>query len=161
MHLETTSNASAAGLRIAIAASRYHAEIMDSLLNAAGEAFVNAGGRSEDMTIVRTPGAFELTAVCRALADTDSFDALVALGCVVTGETRHDRYICDSVTQGLTSITVETGLPIGFGLLTVETLQQAHDRAGGSHGNKGSEAMTAAIETAHTIRSIRIAGGVL
>ena len=137
--------------------SRYHARITDSLCAAAIDCFRSAGGAEELLEVVRAAGTFELTAVCRALTDRGDLDAVVALGCVISGETPHDRYIASAVTTGLTMITVHTGCPIAFGVLTCDTLEQALARAGGDHGNKGADAMAAAIDTAHTIRALGLA----
>jgi 6,7-dimethyl-8-ribityllumazine synthase len=164
MHHPAQANVDARGLRIGIAVSRYHPEITDSMCHAAKDAFRQAGGREDDLTIVHAAGAFELTAVCSALAAMPEVsgrrqhDALVALGCVITGETTHDQYIAQSVTQGLTSIIVATGVPIAFGVLTCNSLEQAlqrsvsAQRAGGM--NKGAEAMIAAIQTARALETL-------
>src|SRR5688572_28720952 len=110
---------SARELRIGLAVSRYHEAVTSSMRNAAIEAFVNAGGQRSDLVILETPGSFELTAACRALAWSDDqhqsearFDALVAIGCIITGATTHDQFLAHSVVQGLTLITVHTGVPI-------------------------------------------------
>ena len=149
-------------MRIGIAASRYHAEITDSMCRAAQDVFARANGNPNNLHIVPASGAFELTAVCRALAalcdrnGRNAFDALVALGCVITGQTTHDQYIAQSVVQGITAITVQTGIPIAFGVLTCQTLEQARERATSEDkGNKGAEAMTAAIQSAAILESIR------
>jgi 6,7-dimethyl-8-ribityllumazine synthase len=145
----------ASGLHVALVVSRYHARVTDALCVAATECFQSAGGSVDDLEIVHTPGAFELTAVCRAQAVRDEFDVVVALGCIIAGETDHDRYIAAAVATGLTTITVQTGVPVAFGVLTCRTLEQALARAGGDRGNKGAEAMAAAIETARTLRGLR------
>ncbi len=144
----------ASGLRIGIAVSRYHAEITSELKRGAETAFARAGGRREDLVVVETPGAFELIAICRALAQRDDIDAVVALGCVIRGETTHDQAIVQAVTHGLSAIIVETGVPIGFGVLTCDSLEQARQRAGGDKGNKGEEAMLAAIATVRAVEHI-------
>ena len=140
-------------LHVAIVVSQYHGQITAAMCQAAVERFLEAGGTEEDLTIIPAAGSFELTAVCRAAARRDP-DAIVAIGCVIAGETAHDQYIAQSVAQGLTAITVETGMPIGFGVLTCQSVSQARARAGGSAGNKGAEAMAAAIHTANTIRTL-------
>ncbi len=148
-------------LRIAIVTSGYHAEITSSLKNAAQTAFLEAGGRPERLICIEAPGTFELTAICRGLTVDKGHrtpDAVVALGCVITGETNHDRYLCKSVSGGLTDLTVQTGVPIAFGVLTCQTMEQAESRSGGDHGNKGQEAMHAAIQTAHIIRGLDSGG---
>jgi 6,7-dimethyl-8-ribityllumazine synthase len=146
-------NASAAGLRIGVAVSRYHAAITDAMRDAAIRQFADAGGGSSDLQIVSTPGAFELVAACQSLAARNDIDAVVAIGCVISGETTHDQYIASAVAHGLTSITVQTGVPVTFGVLTCQSMDQAKARAGGERGNKGAEAMAAAIEAARIVQS--------
>lgn len=154
MYSEISPSSDASGLRIAIVVSRYHERITGALRDAAVEAFRDAGGDEGDLLQIAAPGAFELVALSNAAAARVEIDAVVAIGCVITGETTHDRYICEAVARGLTDITLRRGLPIAFGLLTCQTLEQAAARAGGERGNKGREAMTAAIEAARAIRLI-------
>lgn len=154
MHTEITSSPDASGLRIGIAVSRYHGEITNRLLEGAKSFFLSHGGSEENLIIMRTPGAFELTVACRALAEIDTIEAVIALGCVISGETTHDQYINQSIIQGLTTITTTTGLPVGFGVLTCQTMKQARVRAGGAKGNKGEEAMAAVIEMANTLQAL-------
>ncbi len=154
MYTKSKPSANAAGLRIGMAVSRYHVEITDAMRDAAVEHFQAAGGAERDLRIVPAAGAFELTAVCRALAGRPGTDAVVAIGCVVSGETTHDRYLAAAVAQGLTAITVQTGVPVAFGVLTCSSLEQARARAGGAKGNKGAEAMAAAIETAQALKAL-------
>ena len=153
MHAPPTTTLNAKGLRIAIAVSRYHHEITDSMLAAAKKAFADAGGDEDQLTVVPAAGSFELTAICRSLS-ARHFEAVVALGCLITGETAHDLHIAQSVTQGLTAITVQTGMPIAFGVLNCHNLDLARARSieAAPDMNKGAEAMRAAIETATTIR---------
>jgi 6,7-dimethyl-8-ribityllumazine synthase len=101
---------------------------------------------------VEAPGAFELTAVCRALAARGDLDAVAAIGCIISGETTHDRYLASAVAQGLTMITVQTGVPIAFGVLTCQSPEQATARATGTR-SKGAEAMSAAIEACRAVRA--------
>lgn len=155
MRAEMKPGPSAAGLRIGMAVSRYHERITTALREAAERAFLDAGGSRQDLHVEPAPGAFELTAVCRALAARGDLDAVVAVGCIIAGETRHDRYLAAAVAHGLTGITVQTGVPVCFGVLTCDSLAQARARAGGAKGNKGAEAMAAAIETALTVRGLR------
>lgn len=148
-------------LRIAIVTSGYHTEITGPLQHAARTAFLEAGGLPDRLMCIEAPGTFELTAICRGLTvdkGNRTPDAVVALGCVITGETTHDRYICQSVSEGLTQLTIQTGVPIAFGVLTCQTMEQARSRAGGDHGNTGREAMHAAIQTAHVIRGLDSGG---
>ncbi|MHC4588131.1 MAG: 6,7-dimethyl-8-ribityllumazine synthase, partial [Planctomycetota bacterium] len=112
-----------------------------------------AGGARGDLRIVSAPGAFELVTACAALAARNDIDAVVAIGCVVSGETTHDQYIASAVAHGLTSVTVQTGIPVAFGVLTCQNMAQAEARAGGEKGNKGAEAMAAAIESARMVET--------
>jgi len=149
-----TEQLDARGLRVGMAVSRYHDAVTDRLRDGAERVFTDAGGEPDDLVVVTTPGAFELTAVCQALAMRGDLDAVVALGCVIRGETSHDQYIAQAVANGLTQVTLETRLPVAFGLLTCHTRRQAIERAGGAEGNKGEEAMRAAIESVRVIRGI-------
>jgi len=151
-------NASAQGLRIAIVVSRYNSEITGAMLESAREAFESMGGDEERLTVIRVPGAFELPALVGAGARSGRFDGIVALGCLVRGETVHDRVIADAVAHALASISASTGVPVGFGLLTTETIEQARARAGGAKGNKGADAMRACIETHAALDSIKPTG---
>ena len=143
----------AAGLTLGIVATTWHAEITDSLLARAVEA-ARASGVPEP-TVVRAPGAVELPVVAQALAE--GHDAVVALGVVIRGGTPHFEYVCDAVTAGLTRVALDAGRPVGNGVLTCDTEDQARDRAGlpGSAEDKGWEAAVAALATALTLRALR------
>ena len=136
---------------VAIVVSSYNASITDVLLAGAQEAYVRRGGDAGMLEVVRAPGAFELTALSHAAASTGRFAGVCALGCIIRGETSHDRYIAEAVAQGLTSVTILTGRPVAFGVLTVDTPAQARARAGGAKGNKGAEAMDALLDTLDAI----------
>jgi 6,7-dimethyl-8-ribityllumazine synthase len=141
------------GLQLAIVASRWHEDLAEALLAGACLAAKEAG--IPEPTVVRVPGAFELPVVAAQLA-TDH-DAVVALGLVIRGGTPHFEYVCDAVTSGCTRVALDTGKPVGFGVLTCDTVGQARDRAGlpGSNEDKGREAVLAAVETALTLRELR------
>ena len=141
------------GLRVAIVAASWHLTVMDGLIDGARRGLADAGVVSVDL--VRVPGAFELPVACSRLAA--SYDAVVALGVVIRGGTPHFDYICQAATMGLTEVSVRTGVPVGFGVLTCDDEQQALDRAGlqGSTEDKGHEAATAAVSTAMTLRTLR------
>ena len=139
--------------RIAVVVSRYNASVTDLLLEGAIRAAC-ARGLSEP-EVYPVPGAFELPVVCDACAKSGRFDGVVALGCLIRGETIHDRVIADSVAEALQRCMLNTGIPVAFGLLTVNTPRQARERAGGSHGNKGREAMDALLDTCRVLRSAR------
>lgn len=148
-----TPRTDASGLRVAVVISRYHQEITRALAAGARRAFLAAGGSEDDLVELSAPGAFELPSICSALANDGRLDAVVALGCVVTGETRHDHYIASAVAHGLVQIGVDTGVPVAFGVLTVANIEQAQARAGGAKGNKGEEAMIAAIDAVLAIHA--------
>ena len=139
-------------LRVAIIAASWHTTVMDGLIAGARRGLADAGVSSVEL--VRVPGAFELPVVCSRLAP--SYDAVVALGVVIRGGTPHFDYICQAATMGLTDVSIRTGRPVGFGILTCDDDQQALDRAGleGSSEDKGYEAATAAVATAATLRDL-------
>jgi len=141
-------------LRVAVVAARWHEQVMDGLLAGARRALTDY--RVEAPSILRVPGSFELPVVARALAEA-GYEAVVTLGVVIRGGTPHFEYVCSAATDGLSRIATDTGVAIGFGLLTCETEQQALDRAGleGSQEDKGYEATSAALVTAMTLRRIR------
>lgn len=140
------------GLRIAVVAARFNAEITKSLTAAAVEALrqANAG----DVKLFEVPGCFELPLVAKKLAESGHYDAIVALGAVIRGETPHFDYVAAEAAAGLARASYETGVPVAFGVLTTDDIEQAKDRAGGKYGNKGAEAAFAAIEAARTIKSL-------
>ncbi|MEU5644824.1 6,7-dimethyl-8-ribityllumazine synthase [Streptomyces milbemycinicus] len=140
-------------LRVAVVAAQWHAQVMDGLVDGARRALRELG--IDEPTVLRVPGSWELPVAAKALADR-GFDAVVALGVVIRGGTPHFDYVCQGVTQGLTQVSVDTGVPIGFGVLTCDTEEQALDRAGleGSNEDKGHEAVTAAVATVLTLRSV-------
>ena len=154
MHRSESSPINAEGLRVAIVASSYHHEIVDSMRGAACELFLAEGGAEDDLVLIDAPGAFELVSISSSLARQPDIDAVVALGCVIRGETSHDQWINSAVSQGLAQISVTTGVPVAFGVLTCHTMEQALDRSGGSKGNKGEEAMRAAVGAVCIIRDI-------
>lgn len=146
---------SAAGLRFAIAVSRFNSFITERLLAAALDALERAGAASKDVDVVRVPGAFELPLTSKKLAQTGNYDALIAIGCVIRGETAHYDYVCSETSRGLQLAQMDTGVPVIFCVLTVDTLEQAIDRAGLKGGNKGFEAGLAAIEMGRLSKKLR------
>jgi len=149
---------SAAGFRFGIVVSRFNSFITERLLAAAVDALERAGAASKDVDVVHVPGAFELPLAAKKLAATDKYDALIAIGCVLRGETTHYDYVCSETARGLQLAQMDSGLPIMFCVLTCETLEQAIDRAGLKGGNKGFEAGLAAIEMAQLSRKLRASG---
>ena len=138
----------ARGRKVAVVAARFNDFIVASLLKGAQAAWVRHGGALEDLLVVRVPGAFELPVTARKLAASGRYDAVVALGCVIRGGTPHFEYVAGECAGGLQRAALETLVPIIFGVLTVETVEQAIERAATGEGNKGGEAMEAALEMA-------------
>jgi 6,7-dimethyl-8-ribityllumazine synthase len=141
--------------RVAILVSRYNELITTRLLDGALACCSEAGVPREDVDVLWIPGAFELAAAAAAAAETGRYSCLVALGAVIRGETPHFEYVAGEAARGLNAVAVRHALPVGFGVLTVDTLQQAADRAGGSAGNKGHEAAAAALRTADALAQLR------
>ena len=139
---------SARGRRIAVIAARFNDFIVASLLKGALGAWVERGGAVSELAVVRVPGAFELPVAARRLAASGRYDALVALGCVIRGDTPHFEYVAGECARGLQLASLETGVPIAFGVLTVDSVEQALERAATSAGNKGGAAMESALEMA-------------
>jgi 6,7-dimethyl-8-ribityllumazine synthase len=138
----------ARGRKVAVVAARFNDFIVASLLKGATAAWLEHGGSAEDLLIARVPGAFELPVAARRLALSGRYDAVVALGCVIRGDTAHFEYVAGECARGLQLASLETGVPVIFGVLTVETVEQALERAATTAGNKGGEAMAVALEMA-------------
>jgi 6,7-dimethyl-8-ribityllumazine synthase len=143
------------GLRFAIAVSRFNSFITERLLAAAVDALARSGAKAGDVDVVHVPGAFELPLTAKKLALTGNYDALIAIGCVLRGETAHYDYVCSETSRGLQLAQMDTGVPVIFCVLTCDTLEQAIDRAGLKGGNKGFEAGLAAIEMAQLARKLK------
>src|SRR6266851_299751 len=148
---------SAAGFRFGIVVSRFNSFITERLLAGAVDALERAGAASKNVDVLHVPGAFELPLAAKKLAATGKYDALIAIGCVLRGETTHYDYVCSETARGLQLAQMDSGLPIMFCVLTCDTLEQAIDRAGLKGGNKGFEAGLAAIEMAQLSRKLRAA----
>ena len=146
---------SGSGLRFGIVVSRFNSFITERLLSAAVDALERAGAASEDVDVVHVPGAFELPLAAKKLAATGRYDALIAIGCVLRGETTHYDYVCSETARGLQLAQMDSGMPIIFCVLTCDTLEQAIDRAGLKGGNKGFEAGLSAIEMGQLSRKFR------
>ncbi|MGW2375291.1 MULTISPECIES: 6,7-dimethyl-8-ribityllumazine synthase [Kitasatospora] len=144
----------AADLKVAVVAAQWHDQVMNGLLDGAHRALKELG--VAEPTVLRVPGTFELPVAAKRLAER-GYDAVVALGVVIRGGTPHFDYVCQAATAGLTQVSVDTGVPVGFGVLTCDNDEQALDRAGlpGSAEDKGHEAVTAAVATAVTLRDLR------
>jgi 6,7-dimethyl-8-ribityllumazine synthase len=149
----------AQNLRFAIVVSRFNSFITERLRSAALDALERAGASGDHVDVVHVPGAFELPLASKKLAQTGKYDALIAIGCVLRGETAHYDYVCSETSRGLQLAQMDTGVPVIFCVLTCDTLEQAIDRAGLKGGNKGFEAGLAAIEMAHLSRKLKSSVG--
>jgi 6,7-dimethyl-8-ribityllumazine synthase len=144
----------AAGFRFALVVSKYNDFVTDRLQVGALAALASAGVASEDITIVRVPGAFEIPLAAQHAAETGRYDAIVCLGCLIRGETSHFEYISSAVSHGLTTAAAATGVPMSFGVLTTHSVEEALARAADGTGNKGHEAAVAAIEMAEIVAQL-------
>lgn len=154
-----TGGYSAQNLRIGIVAARFNEFIVASLLDGAIDILLRHGAQSKDIEVVRVPGAFELPLAIQAMAQRGGFDALVALGAVIRGATPHFEYVAGECSKGLGLVSLQHNLPIGFGLLTVDTVEQAIERAGTKAGNKGVDAALSVIEMVDVLQQIHSSGG--
>jgi 6,7-dimethyl-8-ribityllumazine synthase len=143
-----------AGLRIAVLLSRFNEMIGDRLLEGALRTLERRGVRPGDIVVVKVPGAFELPVMAKSLAGSGRHDAVICLGAVVRGETPHFDYVAGVAARGIARSSYETGVPVLFGVLTADTVDQALDRSGGKQGNKGVEAAEGAIEMARLVRAL-------
>ena len=154
-HIKTIEGKLAAqGLQIAMVAARFNDIIVDRLIGGAVDYLTRHGLERENITLVRIPGAFEMPVVCRKLAGGGKYDGILALGAVIRGATPHFDYVAAEATKGIAHISLETGVPIGFGLLTTDTLEQAVERAGSKAGNKGVDAAAALLETIRVLEQL-------
>jgi 6,7-dimethyl-8-ribityllumazine synthase len=147
---------SAAGLRFAIIVSRFNSFITERLLGGALDAISRSGGDPSAVEVFRVPGSWEMPVVVSELLKQKSHDAVICLGAVIRGETPHFDYVANEATKGIAHASMAAGVPVAFGVLTTNTLEQAIDRAGAKSGNKGFDAAMSAIETANLLRNLRI-----
>jgi 6,7-dimethyl-8-ribityllumazine synthase len=145
---------SGAGLRVAIVASRFNAMIVDRLVDGCLEGLRKCGVADDDVTVVRTPGAFELPLAARTCADAGNYDAVITLGAVIRGGTPHFDYVAGAAANGIAHVARDAAVPVVFGVLTCDTVEQALDRAGVKAGNKGYDAALTAIEMADLVRKL-------
>lgn len=142
---QTAALPDAAEMKFGIVVAEWNAEVTDALLSGAIDTLLHAGCLDTNIEIRHVPGTFELPLGCQFFAEYTDVDAVIALGCVVQGETRHFDFVCQGATQGIMQLQIQWNMPVAFGILTTENQQQALDRAGGKYGNKGVEAAAAAI----------------
>ena len=144
----------ARGLRFGIVASRFNDFIVDRLLSAAVDTLTKHGVAATDIEVVRVPGAFETPLALKKMAAGHRYSALIALGCVIRGATPHFDYVAGEVSRGIAQLSLAHDIPVGFGILTVDTIEQAIERAGTKGGNKGADAALAAIQMATVLRQM-------
>jgi 6,7-dimethyl-8-ribityllumazine synthase len=144
----------AAKRRVVVIASRFNEFVVSGLVKGAVAAWVKHGGAEEALLVARVPGAFELPVVARQLAKSGQYEAIVALGCVIRGETAHFDFVAGECARGLQNVSVETGIPVAFGVLTTETVEQALERAAPGGSNKGGEALECALEMADLLAKL-------
>ncbi|OGI44747.1 MAG: 6,7-dimethyl-8-ribityllumazine synthase [Candidatus Muproteobacteria bacterium RBG_16_64_11] len=145
----------ARGLRVGIALSRFNSFIGERLLEGAVDTLLRHGVAQSDIELVRVPGAYEIPLVLKAMAAGKKYDALIALGAVIRGETPHFDYVAGECAKGLSQVMMQFDLPVAFGVLTVDSVQQAIDRAGAKAGNKGVDAALSAIEMVNLLKRVR------
>jgi 6,7-dimethyl-8-ribityllumazine synthase len=156
---ETTGTLAGAGKRFGIVASRFNARLVEPLVAAAVDCLARHGAATADLHLVRVPGAWEIPGALAEVAAAGGVDGLIALGVVIRGETPHFDYICSAASRGIARVSAEHRLPVGFGLLTCDTSEQAAERAGGKAGNKGWEAALAALEMVNLYAVLRAPRG--
>jgi 6,7-dimethyl-8-ribityllumazine synthase len=144
----------ASGLKLGIVVSRFNRAITEKLLEGGVDAFVRYGGKRENLTVLRVPGSFEIPSGAQKLASTAKFDAIVCIGCLIRGETGHFDFLASEVTRGIDEVALKYGLPVTYGVITSDTVEQALNRAGIKYGNKGVDATVAAIEMANAFQQV-------
>jgi 6,7-dimethyl-8-ribityllumazine synthase len=149
----------ASGMRFALVAGRFNAFITEKLVEGALDAIRRHGGDADGATLVWVPGAFEIPLAVKHAAESRRFDAVIALGAVIRGSTPHFDYVAGEVAKGVAQVSMATGVPVAFGVLTVESIEQAIERAGTKAGNKGAEAALAAVEMVDVLRKLAAPAG--
>lgn len=155
---EYTGKLDSSGLKIALVVSRFNDLITERLLQGALDTLRRSGAREDDLTVVRVPGSFEIPVAAQRLAETGKFDAIVCLGTLIRGETPHFDYLATQVTRGIGEVALKYSLPVSYGVITADTVEQAMNRAGIKHGNKGVEAALGAVEMANLLRELKPGG---
>ncbi len=148
-------NLDAKGQKVGIVVSRFNSFICERLLEGAVDALVRHGASDSDIKVARVPGAFEIPMAAKKMAESGKYDALICLGAVIRGSTPHFDYVASEVSKGVANVSLESGVPIAFGVLTTDTIEQAVERAGTKAGNKGFEAAVTAIETVNLFKALK------
>lgn len=154
----TAGRLDATGMKLAVVVGRFNDFVAQRLLEGAVDALVRHGAAEDDLDVVWVPGSFEIPLAAQELADQARFDAIICLGVVIRGETPHFDFVAGEASRGVGGIGLRARIPTAFGIVTTETLEQAIDRAGGKHGNKGADAALAAVEMVSLLRTLRAAG---
>jgi 6,7-dimethyl-8-ribityllumazine synthase len=142
------------GIRVGIVAARFNEFIVSKLISGANDSLVRHNVSEDDITLAWVPGAFEIPIACKKMAESGEYDVVIALGAVIRGATSHYDYVCAEVSKGVASVSLDTGIPVMFGILTTDTIEQAVERAGTKAGNKGFECGEGAIEMVNLMRKI-------
>lgn len=142
------------GMKVGIVASRFNSFIVTKLLDGAVDGLVRHGVEEENITAAWVPGAFEIPVIARKMAESDKYDAVIALGAVIRGSTTHYDYVCSEVSKGVAQVSLQTGKPVMFGVITTENIEQAIERAGSKAGNKGYDCALSAIEMVNAMEMI-------
>ena len=145
------------GLRIGVVSARFNGEIVEAMRTSAQATLLEHRVAEADVTCIHVPGAFELPLACKTMAETGKYDGIIALGCVIRGGTPHFEYVCQGCTSGIQEASLQSGIPIAFGLLTTDTLEQAVERSTGD-SNKGRDAALCVLEMVHVLKSIPSGG---
>ncbi len=148
-------NLSAKGLRLAIVAGRFNDFITARLVEGALDVITRSGGDAENAALIKVPGAFEIALAAKAAATSNRYDAVICLGAVIRGSTPHFEHVAAQMARGISSVMLETGVPVSFGVLTADTLEQAIERAGSKQGNKGADAALSAIEMVNVLKGLK------
>lgn len=152
---ETIGKLSSSGLRIGIVVSRFNSSVTERLLEGAIDILRRTGAADSDIEVVRVPGSFEIPLAAKTLAEKGSCQVIVCLGAIIKGQTDHYNFLASGVTNALSALSVEHNLPIGYGIVTADTVEQALDRAGLKHGNKGVDAALSAIEMVNVLKELK------
>jgi len=144
----------AVGQRIGIIVSRFNSFITDRLLDGATDALLRHGANENDIHVVQVPGAFEIPLIAKKMASARTYDGIIALGAVIRGATPHFDYVSSEVTKGIAAVSIEHGIPIAFGVLTTDSIEQAVERAGAKAGNKGFDAAVTVIESINVLKAL-------
>ena len=152
--IEFEGNLDAKGLRVGLLVSRFNSFISDRLVEGAIDGLLRHNAEKEDINIVRVPGAYEIPPAAKKMAESGRYDAIVCLGAVIRGATPHFDYVSAEVSKGVASVSLDSGIPVAFGVLTTDTIEQAIERAGSKAGNKGFDAAMAAVEMANLYKAL-------